>query len=109
MLTGRLGGGERDGAHTVHPAWSCSLLQREDGIRAIKAGRGLDPLPAAQHTGLYGSSQKPPDENILVLKTQKQSGGVPVVAKWLENPTRNHEVTGSVPALAQWVNDPALS
>ena len=34
--------------------------------------------------------------------------GVPVVAKWLTNPTGNHEVAGSVPALAQWVNDPAL-
>ena len=36
------------------------------------------------------------------------SSGVPVVAQWLTNPTRNHEVAGSVPALAQWVNDPAL-
>ena len=34
--------------------------------------------------------------------------GVPVVAQWLTNPTRNHEVAGSVPALAQWVNHPAL-
>ena len=31
--------------------------------------------------------------------------GVPVMAPWLMNPTRNHEVEGSVPALAQWVND----
>ena len=34
--------------------------------------------------------------------------GVPVVAQWVTNPTRNHEVAGSVPELAQWVNDPAL-
>ena len=34
--------------------------------------------------------------------------GVPVVAQWLTNSTRNHEVVGSVPALAQRVNDPAL-
>ena len=33
--------------------------------------------------------------------------GVPVVAQWLTNPTRNH-VAGSVPALAQWDNDPTL-
>ena len=38
----------------------------------------------------------------------KPSLGVPVVAQWLTNPTRNHEVAGSVPALAHWVNDPAL-
>ena len=38
----------------------------------------------------------------------KIKSGVPVVAQWLTNPTRNHEVAGSIPALAQWVNDPAL-
>ena len=34
--------------------------------------------------------------------------GVPVVAQWLTNMTRNYEVAGSVPAIARWVNDPAL-
>jgi len=34
--------------------------------------------------------------------------GVPVVAQWLANPARNHEVAGSVPGLAQWVEDMAL-
>ena len=45
-----------------------------------------------------------------LISSRKVSLGVPVVAQWLTNPTRNHKVagSGSVPALAQQVNDPAL-
>ena len=34
--------------------------------------------------------------------------GVPVVAQWLTNPARNHEVAGSIPGLTQWAKDPGL-
>ena len=34
--------------------------------------------------------------------------GIPVMAQWLVNPTKNHEVEGSIPDLAQWVKDPTL-
>ena len=48
---------------------------------------------------------------ILSLGTavqKKSRPAVPVVAQWLTNPTRNHELVGSIPALAQWVKDLAL-
>ena len=41
--------------------------------------------------------------NIEIKKT-----GVPVVAQWLTNLTRNQEIAGLIPALAQWVKDPTL-
>ena len=34
--------------------------------------------------------------------------GVPVMAQWLTNPTKNQEVSGSFPGLAQWFKDPAF-
>ena len=40
---------------------------------------------------------------------KKVGEGVPVVAQWLMNPTRNHEVGGLIPGLAQWVGDPVLA
>ena len=41
------------------------------------------------------------------LKVKIQTG-VPVVAQWLTNLTRNHAVVGLIPGLAQWVEDPSL-
>ena len=34
------------------------------------------------------------------------SPGVPIVAQWLTNLTRNYEVVGSIPGLTQCVKDP---
>ena len=47
---------------------------------------------------IKGSNQ---EEEITIV-------GVPIVAQWLTNPTRNHEVMGSVPVLTEWVKDLVL-
>ena len=39
---------------------------------------------------------------------QESTRGVPVVAQWLTNPTRNHEVSSLIPGLTQWVKDLVL-
>ena len=44
----------------------------------------------------------------LGKSNKEYSLGVPIVAQWLMNPTRNHEVLSSIPGLVQWVKDLAL-
>ena len=39
------------------------------------------------------------------MSMKMQAQGVPVVAQWLKNPTRSHEVAGLIPGLAQWAKD----
>ena len=41
-------------------------------------------------------------------KEKNVTFGVPVVAQWLTNLTRNHEAAGLIPGLAQWIKDLAL-
>ena len=36
------------------------------------------------------------------------SFGVPIVAQWVTNPTKNHGIVCSIPGLTEWVKDPAL-
>ena len=56
----------------------------------------------------YKSSSPVYPEYAIIRVTIKKVQGVPIVAQWLTNPTRNHEVVGSIPAPAQWVKDLVL-
>ena len=44
----------------------------------------------------------------FLVRIKKYTFGVPVVAQWLTNPTRNHEVVGLIPGFSQWAKNPAL-
>ena len=44
----------------------------------------------------------------FIKKNKNKIMGVPIMAQWLTNLTRNHVVAGSIPGLAQWVKDPVL-
>ena len=49
----------------------------------------------------------PHQEYHAVIKNNT-TGGIPFVAEWLTNLTRNNENEGLIPGLAQWVKDLVL-
>ena len=83
--------GEKEGwLSLLLPAWSGLTQPRPSFLFSAPDGSGVFFL---HHKGKSGL---------------KPSPGVPIVAQWLTNLSRNRKVAGSVPALAQWVGDLAL-
>ena len=85
--------------------------------RGGSLGEGLQKVGAAvvepgcrRHLPLFiYCPRNPKSGNAYPFRDEKtELWGVPVMAQWLMNPTRNHEVVGSIPGLAQWVKNPAL-
>ena len=86
------------------PSDSCEWCCCENGCTNISSSPWFQLLFFFfLHVGKRNYKQK----NWLIIR-KFSSYGVPVVAQWLTNPTRNHEVSGSIPGLAQWVEDLAL-
>ena len=89
------------GASTVTEAPSYPV---RDSASEEVCGRMRDPWEMSVPSPLCCCEPNTALKNSL----KRKALGVPVVAQWLTNPTRNPEVAGSIPALAQWVEDPAL-
>ena len=83
-------------AHTVL-LW-INLKCKVDGITAFRCIEGKEYLL----TTFFSGQAK------VLLFISTSDVGVPVLAQWLTNPTRNDGVVGSTPGLAQWVKDLAL-
>ena len=58
--------------------------------------------------GSFGGYYVVRDNHGEISAFNKDPRGVPVVAQWLTNPTRNNEVSGLIPSLAQGVKELAL-
>ena len=69
---------------------------------------GIEPTPHNTESFITRPPQTLPFTFNYIACDRKLGLGVPVVAQWLTNPTRNHDIASSISDLAQWLKDPVL-
>ena len=80
-----------------------------DELETCQQSSGRQPPAKRRGVGTWSKAEAQPhlpSQPGIVQCRNQQLLGVPVMAQWLTNPTRNREVLGSIPGLAQWVNYP---
>ena len=94
-----------------HPLGPASYFNRVWKLTSPALGCGLHLFYKYIFSNLKTSSysiHESGETEHLKYKNKSLKIRVPIVAQWLMNPTKNHEVEGSIPGLAQWVKVPAL-
>ena len=87
----------------VNSKWLKDLNIRPDTIKIPRRHLSKTFSDINRTSVFLGQSPK-----AIEMKAKINQCGIPNMAQWLTNPTRNHEVAGSIPGLAQWIKDLAL-